>query len=548
MPRHLPAILLLSLLTVPQAARAELAASEVLVVANARSDESVALAREYLAAREIPAANLLLVRTSQEYRISRRRYNAEIAAPVRERLREAPPDRPIRCIGLVWGVPVRVGSAVVGDSGKIQAVYERARTRAHHRLAIDYELLGTVGKTFPAPRTAGLQPLGRLFDAMTGALPEELDPAATLQMGLRSLLKTVAGEVARIDHEPHRRIADRQLMGLWLDAFGLEGLIEHVRRADPLGAPDVAALDSRLTEARGRLATARTLDPSPETAELVLALEDAIGGAWQVYRHTERELESRRESDAAVDSELALVLREGRVLAGPAPNPLRRSPVWAPTPDESPGGPPALMTARIDGPTPADARRIIHNSLAAEAKGLEGTFYIDAGGLHPHYDRNFRVLHDLVATHTEVPSVLDEDRKVFAPGRCPGAALYVGWYSLGQYVPAFEWVPGAVGWHVASFEAMHLRDPDSNEWCVKMLQNGVAATVGAVAEPRLGAFPLPQEFFALLLTGEFTVAECYWRTAPTASWRMTLIADPLYNPFARTPQLSVRDLPGLLAE
>jgi uncharacterized protein (TIGR03790 family) len=121
--------------------------------------------------------------------------------------------------------------------------------------------------------------------------------------------------------------------------------------------------------------------------------------------------------------------------------------------------------------------------------------------------------------------------------------LYVGWYSLKKYVPAFTWKQGAVGWHIASYEAMHLRDPKSDEWCGKMIQAGVAATIGAVNEPYLGAFPIPQEFFGLLMTGKFTLAECYWRTIPAASWRMTLIGDPLYNPFANDPLLSADLLP-----
>ena len=94
---------------------------------------------------------------------------------------------------------------------------------------------------------------------------------------------------------------------------------------------------------------------------------------------------------------------------------------------------------------------------------------------------------------------------------------------------------------------MHLRDPDSREWCVKMLQNGVAATLGPVKEPFLQAFPLPQEFFPLLLTGECPLAECYWRTVPSTSWMMTLICDPLYNPYRADPALDVGALPRGLA-
>ena len=53
--------------------------------------------------------------------------------------------------------------------------------------------------------------------------------------------------------------------------------------------------------------------------------------------------------------------------------------------------------------------------------------------------------------------VLDKKPAVFPPGSCPDAALYCGWYSLANYVPAFKWNKGAVGYHVASSEATTLK-------------------------------------------------------------------------------------------
>jgi len=174
-------------------------------------------------------------------------------------------------------------------------------------------------------------------------------------------------------------------------------------------------------------------------------------------------------------------------------------------------------------------------------------FYIDAGGLHRNYDAYLRNLYNFVRTNTTFKVVLDEKKTVFPRASCPQAALYVGWYSLKKYVPAFMWTPGAVGYHIASYEAMNLRDANSPQWCPQMIRNGVAATIGSVYEPYLGAFPRPDEFFPLLLTGKYTIAECYWRTIPMTSWRMTLIADPLYNPFKVNPQVTVDKLPAGLA-
>jgi hypothetical protein len=75
-----------------------------------------------------------------------------------------------------------------------------------------------------------------------------------------------------------------------------------------------------------------------------------------------------------------------------------------------------------------------------------------------------------------------------------------------------------------------------------MLQRGVAATLGPVAEPYLAAFPRPAEFFGFLLTGRWTLVECYYRTLAFNSWMMTLLGDPLYNPFRDHPQLSPEDV------
>jgi uncharacterized protein (TIGR03790 family) len=251
------------------------------------------------------------------------------------------------------------------------------------------------------------------------------------------------------------------------------------------------------------------------------------------------------QKDAAVDSELALLWHRNYPHKKFIANPLH----WRIAKRlKGKKVPPTMMTARIDGPSAADARRIIKDSVAIEAKGLSGRVYIDAGGKHPAWDRNLVALHSLLKKEDiDLPVVLDQKQSVFQRGQCPKAALYVGWYSLRKYIPAFQWQPGSVGYHIASFEAMHLRDPKSREWCPQMIQNGVAATIGPVNEPYLGTFPLPQEFLPLLMTGKYTLVEAYWRTTPAASWRMTLIGDPLYNPFKKNPQLETSDLPDDLA-
>ena len=104
-------------------------------------------------------------------------------------------------------------------------------------------------------------------------------------------------------------------------------------------------------------------------------------------------------------------------------------------------------------------------------------------------------------------------------------------------MPAFKWNKGAVGYHVASSEATTLKQPGANVWCKRMLEEGVAATLGPVAEPYLFSFPLPDQFFPLLMTGKLTLLEVYFLTVPQVSWMQILIGDPLYQPFKNHPAI-----------
>ncbi len=545
---------------------------QVAIVANAKSEPSVALAQLYAELRGIPEQNIVTLKTSTNVNIARVGYERQILTPLKRILTERGLASKIRCLVILYGVPVRVMGPKPPKPTDQQQLYRREATRAHYRLASDYQLLATVAREFPTHQTTKLKPLGKLFAAPLPKVIEPLKPFEPLRRDLEILLQQKRQRVANIEDPAKRQIADRQLGALVLDIYGLEGLIDHLRSARSAGYPDIQHIQRVLEAAQKQLEQSQQ-DP-PDTAEKVEILEnikaqlvllDALGGACKLYDHAVAkggmppqdekpknfEEKTRIAADASVDSELALMWWPEYPLKGWVNNSL----YWRIAPQLQDQSPPlTLMTARIDASSVEDAMRMIKEASAVEKTGLRGHFYLDAGGGPPlspamvsQYDKHFSFLHNLLRQKTNIQSILDTQRPVFQPGTCPNAALYVGWYSLRKYVPAFGWKTGAVGWHVASWEAQHLRDPESQEWCVQMLQNGVAATIGAVGEPFLVSFPIPEEFFALLLTGKYTLAECYWRTCPMASWRMMLLGDPLYNPFAVNPQLSVEDLPEGLA-
>jgi len=266
----------------------------------------------------------------------------------------------------------------------------------------------------------------------------------------------------------------------------------------------------------------------------------------------EEEVRIRRQIDitrkipqgAAVDSELALVREDPYPLEGWLPNKFFlgfRGKEIKNLPQK------VILVSRLDGPSEEIVRRIIDDSLKTEKEGLHGKAYFDARwqdqGDKPSspsvrevtgyafYDRAIHNAAHLVEKSRRMPVVLDSQEALFQPGQCPDAALYCGWYSLAHYVDAFTWVRGSVGFHIASGECVTLKNKGSQVWCKMMLEKGVAATLGPVAEPYIHAFPLPDLFFPLLVEGRLTLAECYALSNPYWSWQMVLIGDPLYRPF-----------------
>jgi uncharacterized protein (TIGR03790 family) len=135
--------------------------------------------------------------------------------------------------------------------------------------------------------------------------------------------------------------------------------------------------------------------------------------------------------------------------------------------------------------------------------------------------------------------VHDDRPDVLPPKSADDVALYCGWYSLRRYVPSCDFNPGAVAFHVASLEMVSLHAASESGWAAGLLRSNVSSTLGAVAEPYLGAFPAADDFFPLLLTGQLPLAEVYWRTNPMASWMINMVGDPLYTPFKANPQMKV---------
>ena len=239
-----------------------------------------------------------------------------------------------------------------------------------------------------------------------------------------------------------------------------------------------------------------------------------------------------KETGASVDSELSMVLFGNYDLYRWRPNILKNNTLFQSLN--------TLMVCRLDGPDQGIIKGLIEKALKTEKTGLKGIAYIDSRGIAEernlystgYFDQSLRDLAALIRLRTNIDVQEERTEKLFEAGACPRTAIYCGWYSLRKYIDAFDFVDGAIGYHISSLEAVELRNAESTQWCPAMLKDGITVTLGAVAEPYLHSFPEPKSFFQELFNGRCLV-EAYYRTKPFNSWQLVLIGDPLYKPFKR---------------
>jgi uncharacterized protein (TIGR03790 family) len=504
-----------------------LTAREVVVVANENFPGSVDLARHYMDLRGVPPKQLLVAPMSSIEMISRNEYTGQIADPLRQFLTEGGMDH-VRCVVLMHGVPLKVLEPI--SSPDVRRMTQMIASERQFQLATVIELLGQVRGLGKPP---GGEPPGP---------PLEIDPARPAREQIRAMRDTVfgafeqaAGELAAVDlPEVRERLAARW-RELWNKAFGALPPPQDIFGQAAESAEMRQHRLATLMRVRDLLAGEITVDSMRELFSQTAEARGAVG-VLEISSGLERRVKPDITWRAAVDSELATLFWPPFALDRYVPNPLHMDEHSGPSER-------TLMVCRLDGPNQPVVRRMMDIGIAVERLGLTGTAYVDArgrngSGPYDDYDQDLVRLAELLEQRTKIKIVLDRREQLFQPGDCPEAGLYVGWYSLGRYVNAFDFAPGAVGFHIASSEAVSLRGRDNLRWCAQLLEHGVVATLGPVEEPYLTAFPRATDFFGLLLTGKYTLVECYYLTIPHVSWMMTLIGDPLYNPFRAHPALA----------
>jgi uncharacterized protein (TIGR03790 family) len=247
-------------------------------------------------------------------------------------------------------------------------------------------------------------------------------------------------------------------------------------------------------------------------------------------------------NNASVDSELAwlpLIQNEER-LSGPMINRLygtTNEALLSPT-----NG--ILLVARLDGPSADIAMGLVKKSIQAERDGLWGRAYFDARGITDS-DSLYKLGDVWMLDSAEICRELGFDITVDTNAATFQAdfpmsqiAIYAGWYSAdadGPFAqPTVEFMPGAFAYHLHSYSATTIRST-TRAWCGPLLAKGATCTMGCVDEPSIQFTPNVAAFLARWALNRFTFGEAAWAAQPALSWQTTVIGDPLYRPFAKSP-------------
>ncbi|MCO5062685.1 MAG: TIGR03790 family protein [Kiritimatiellae bacterium] len=249
--------------------------------------------------------------------------------------------------------------------------------------------------------------------------------------------------------------------------------------------------------------------------------------------------------EAAVDSELVMLLQGAYDIRGRVPNPFLGQLRWGVTGEQ---GLFFVMATRLDGPDPDRVLRMMQGAWDAEQYGLHGRAYFDVRAPH---DDDYLIgdfwLGEAAArlSREGFECIVERTDQLFGLDfPMDSAAVYFGWYTDKVTGPfqreEFAFQPGALAYHNHSGNAKTLR-ATTNGWAATLLARGAAATWGSVSEPFLSTTPQLHILMDRLCRGE-TLAESTYLALSSFSWQNTVIGDPLYRPFALSLDQQIENL------
>ncbi len=534
----------------PLHVHADLKPKEIAIIALRGNRGSERLAEYYAKQRGVPTENICKIVMPKGETLKHKAWRWTVRPEIRKWLQDNDPQHNLRCLVTTWGVPLRIGRDKK-DHPTLSRYQEYLQGERKKRIKLLRDLVAEFEVLAPGiADDRNKDSADKKEDTPAGTKAAKESVIKQLQKQLEEELQRAQVRIRKLSDPQEQQQTLSKLQRYATVVGGIQILMESLQKQMPAGGEAPPKLQIEFERLRGMLIAYNDLQqrlskaaPSIERDTTLLNVITQTRGMIASINWINDQLKTitKNETNSSFDSELSLILwPDDYPLLRWQPNYLRPEYNSSQLRDSYP----TLMVARLDAPTLPLAKGLIDTAIKIEKEGLQGKVYLDARGIgkleranvspgsYADYDRALLITAKGLKEQTSLDVTLDTKGELFQPGDCPDAALYCGWYSLGKYVDAFDWAPGAVAYHLASAEATTLHKKDSQVWCKRMLEDGVCATIGPAYEPYLVAFPRPNEFFALLIQGDLSLVECYYRTKPFNSWMMTLIGDPLYRPYA----------------
>ena len=513
---------------------------EILLLVNKNVPESLGLAHFYVNARRLPEGRILSLPLPINEEIAFANYETIVVPQVRQFLKDNNLDKKITCIVPMFGAPLRIGPHLLSDGER-----EEIEALKNGRDKLSADLLREL---------SDLEKKAQESDPKFQ--PQPGDDVNHIAVRAEAVFRAMAQRATQIP-DPKLRLEQVKAMVETLRKFGGPAGVLRLFAAGgktPEEAEQLKGLAEQMQRMADEVAQVQHQRWDPESRIRMRKLVADGFGKIELLRVMQLHIDYLEPADtvAAFDNELALLWWDYYPRTKWQPNMLHYRQT-----QRAGNAPPTLMVMRLDAPQAGQVRDMILAGLKAERDGLKGKLVLDSRGIMPKaegpqeggygwYDQSIRNLVELVKNKSNL-QVLHEDSPDLLPARSANdIALYCGWYSLRNYVPPGRFNLGAVGFHIASAEMISLKADGERGWCRGLLNDGVCATLGPVAEPYLHAFPPADEFFPLLLTGKLPLAEVYWKSNLLTSWMINMIGDPLYTPYRAKPALRVDDLPERL--
>ena len=501
--------------------------NQLVLVVNKRVPQGRELAEYYAAQRRVPADHIVELDLPEGEELSFDLYERKVVPALREFLIRRGLHTQVTCLVTFYGVPIRVAARepAPGDAEErkiLQMELKEVERRVEPLVISAEQLAEEVDSGFRRLRGGDFGQLVQRLEHATRFLGQRVPalPDQVQRERVQRQLTELAMQFTQPMSPPAASTGPATAPALTSPAEGVESI---------LSSPQWRRYDSA-----GRAAVREAGRSSVGLLDYGRLLEVQVGYL------------TAKDSHAAVDSELSLLWWN-----------LYPRPQWQLNPLHFRVGQvrtsPVLMVMRLDAAAPDVVRRIIDHSIATEQQGLQGCVLLDSwnkparvGGKedgYGQYDQTIRDLAVLLREKTQLQVVFDEKESLIELPPDELVAIYCGWYAPSSYSQPGVFAPGAVGFHIASFTMVTLHKQRGGDWVRSLLNDGVVATAGPVAEPYLHAFPRADEFFPLLMTGQLPLAEVVWKTNPLTSWQMSYIGDPLYTPYKLNPPLKRADLP-----